>query len=169
MRLTNKKANFSDVFFYMILAIFLGIVILGTYWMVFKFNAVIHTIPNVDVNTTGANISQAWTDRIPSAFDIIIPLTYILFFGFSVWSASKIDSSHKFLFFALFFFLMLGLFSLYVENMWDSYKSAMVSIGGIGLSGFHLTDFFLSQMRYFVLLYAFTVGTVLYTRMEQNG
>lgn len=161
----NKKANFSDIFFYMVLAIFIGILVLGTYWMVYRFNAVIQTVPTINT-TIGPSISQAWVNKIPQAFDIIVPLTYILFFGFSVWSASKIESSHKFLFFALFFFLMLGLFSLYVENMWDSYKTALVGISGMSISGFHLTDFFLSQLRYFVLLYSFVVGAVLYSRVE---
>lgn len=162
----GRKANFSDIFFYMILAIFIGIVALGTYWMVSNFNSTLHTIPDPIVNGTGASISQAWTDRIPNSFDIIVPLVYILFFGFSVWSASKIQSSHKFLFFFLFFALMLGLFSLYVENMWDSWTTSLTSISALSLSGFKLTNFFLSNMRYFVLLYAVVVAMVLYTRTE---
>ena len=161
----NKKGNYSDIFVYMILSVFVGVVIMFTFFIVSSFNTAITTIPSIN-STIGPSISQAWVNKLPSSFDFVIPIIYILFFGFSVWSASKIESSHKFTFFFIFFSLMLGLFSLYIENLWDSFKTSMLVISPSLFTNFIFTNFFLDYMRYFVLLYAVTIGIMLYTRIE---
>lgn len=159
----NKKGNFIDVFDYGIIAIFLGIIILFTYYIIFTFHNSISSIPIIANDTIAMGYSSSVVTKFPQAFDFIIPLIYIAFLGFSVWASSKIESSHKFLFVAIIMSLIFVLFAMFLENVW--YEFATTTFSSF-ISLFPFTDFILNNARYFMLFYGIVVSIIIYSKVE---
>lgn len=165
--LKSKRGNWQDILEYSKGALILALSILISYILISSFNNLFisnaTTNPILNDSIALDNMQRA-VYNYPAGTDYILPILYIFFVGFSAWSASKIQSSHKFLFIGLIVLLLVVLFSMFIETMWQEFTSH-ASITSY-ISTFPITNFMLSYLRYFVLLYGLIVGVSLYSKNE---
>lgn len=163
----NKKANWPDILEYSKGIIILGISIIITFILLNQFNNTIITnaTNNTLLNDTNAlDKMQETVTNFPNITDWIIPLLYIIFVGFSAWSASKIPTSHKFIFIGVIMLIIILAFSLFIEIVWQEFTTNTTI--STYINNFPLTNFFISYLRYFVLFYGLIVGVALYAKTE---
>ena len=159
-----RRGNWQDVLEYGAGALVFAVILIIGFVMINNFNTTLHTVASSDpiLNDT---VALDYMDKAETGYyktDFILPLLYVVFLSFSVWSARKISSSHKFLWIGIIMLLLLVLFSLLIEVLWEGF-TLIPSIAGV-IGGFKFTNFFLSYLRYFVLLYGFFVGVALYAK-----
>lgn len=160
----DKRGNWVDIFYWSIGAVVLGVVFILVFIMLSSFNTGIQTVPIVNDSSTALSISSNVVSRLPNALDWIIPFVYVVFFGFSVWASSKIYGSHKLFFLTIIVMFLLVLFAMYIESVWFDFSTNAYIVSYI--VSFPITDFVLTNLRYFVLLYGITVSGVLYAKIE---
>jgi len=165
--LSSKRGNWQDIIEYSVGILVLGITFLVVYLMLSSFNTQL-----INGASTGGIMNDSialermntTTTSFPANTDWIIPLIYVFFLGFSVWGARLIPSSHKFVFIGWIMFVVVLLFSLFIETMWDAFITTTLFSGSV--ASFPLTNFFISYLRYFVLLYGLFIGVALYAKNE---
>ena len=162
----NKRGNWVDVIEYIGTSFGIGVLVVIVAWFLISFNdTLIDVAANTSVipNASLAIANQAAT-TYPPAFDFILPIIFIFFVVFSVWSARKIPSSHLLVWFYPLIVLILLFISLVAESAWDQFiiNNAWNSIRDI----FYVTNFFLSYLRYFIIFYSTLVGWALYAKDE---
>ena len=165
MRL-GKRANWVDVFEYGRGILILGISIIIGFILVSSFNSLfIEQASHGGVlnDSSALTYSQRVVDYF-NVWDYVIPLIFVFFLGFSAWSASKIDSSHKFLFLIVIMLIVTVMFGLFIELLWDAFTTSSVIASYV--NSFPLTNIFLSYLRYFVLIYDLIVGVALYAKPQ---
>jgi len=167
MRLFNdKRGNWQDVLEYGVGALVFAVILILGFVMINNFNSTLHTVASTD-STLNDTIALGYMDEAEAGYyksDFILPVLYVVFLSFSMWSARKIESSHKFLWIGLIMLVLLVLFSLLIEVLWEEFI-LVPSIAGV-IGGFNYTNFFLSYLRYFVIIYGFFVGVALYAKNE---
>lgn len=161
--LRNKRGNWVDIFQYGGEALAIGVLVLFLTILLTSFYNVAST--NTELNNSIAleRAETAKTD-FPKTTDFIVPLMYIFVVGFTVWSARLINSSHKLAFIGFIVLLLLVLFSMAIETMWDEFVSN-INISPY-LSEYPITNFFIANMRYFVLFAGLLTGWALYAKNE---
>jgi len=162
----NKKGNWFDILDYGKGSLVLAISIIIAYVMISMLNnqIIISAGNNSMINDSDAlSAMQGSVDVFPVT-DYILPLIYLVFIGFSAWSARKIESSHKFLFLSFIMMIVIVFFAMFIETMWQAfYETAIITSY---MSSFPITNFMMSNLRYFVILYGIIVGSALYAKKE---
>jgi hypothetical protein len=160
----NKSGNWFDIPYFVIGAVGFAMLLV----LMFIFNSMInvsfHATPMINESVTAMTTHDSFLAKIPSLFDWVLPLIYVAFIGFTVWSASLIQSSNKFLFIGFFISLFFMFLSLVIEDFWHQF--ATHSNIASYISSFPITNFMMEQMRYFTLFFCFIVMLMLYTRRE---
>lgn len=160
----GKRGNWVDIIQYIGGAFSVGVIVVVSAWFLVAFNT---SLLGVAANTSVIpNESLAVADKaattFPPAYDFILPIIFVFFVVFSVWSARKIPSTHLLVWFYPFIALLLLFISLVIESGWDQFiiNNAWDSVRDV----FNVTDFFLSYLRFFVLAYSVLVGWALYAK-----
>lgn len=159
-----KKGNFADVGFFIALSLVFVFLVVMVYILLSRFNSVIATIPMINSTVEATTISNTLVNSYPKAFDYIMPLIYVFFIGFTVWSAGLVESTNKFFVIGIVVTFLLTMFSLMIENLWDEFKNNANILPYI--TSFPITTFMLDYLRYFVLLFCFIILIMLYSRRE---
>lgn len=156
----NKKGNFMDIIEYLKIAIMVGIVLAMVLVFVSKFDAQVQV--NAEIPATVKTISSNYNTDLPKVADYLLPALYLLFVGFSVFSARLIPSSPLYIFVAIAFMIIIPIASLIIENIWDGFyqQSAISSV----VSVMTFTPFLLNNLIYFALFYTFAVGVALLSK-----
>jgi hypothetical protein len=160
----NKKGNYVDIVFFIAISFVIIFTAILIYILISNFNS---ALPNIDiVNNTpiALQTSQSLVDKYPAGFDWIMPILYVLFLGFTVWSASQVQSTNKFFFIGIFVTILLTLFAMMMENFWDMFKTN--SNISPYVSKFVYSVFMMDNLRYFTLFFCFVVMIFLYTRRD---
>lgn len=162
----DKRGNWVDVIEYMGVAFGIGVVVILNSWFLINF---FDSLNNVATNTTiipqySLDLAEQAATTFPPAYNYILPIIFMFFVVFSVWSARKIPSSHLLLWFYPLIVLILLFISLVTESAWEQFiiDKTWDSIRDT----FFVTDFFISYLRYFVLVYSTLVGWALYAKDE---
>lgn len=162
--LNNKRGNYADVPYFVAIALFFGILIILVYILFSNFNNAVQNNPYTNTTVEAMTYSNDFLNKYPKAFDWVLPILYIIFIGFTVWSASLVESSNKFFFIGIFVSFLLLAFSLMMENFWEEFKTNPNIINYV--TSFTFTDFMLSNLRYFVLFFIFIIMITLYSRRD---
>jgi len=93
-----------------------------------------------------------------------MPLIYVFFIAFTVWSAGLVESTNKFFVIGVVVTFLLTMFSLMIENLWDEFKNNVNILSYI--NDFPITSFMLDYLRYFVLFFCFIILIMLYSRRD---
>lgn len=160
----NKKGNFVDVPYFIVLAIGFVFVSVIAFMLLSKFNDSIQSNPSINGTTGAMTVSANAVTAFVPALDWVIPIVFVVFIAFSVWSSSFIPSSNKFLVVGVLLTFLLTFFSLMVENFWNEFKTNSTILPYT--TGFHFSVFFMDYLRYFVLFYCFIIMIFLYSRRE---
>lgn len=164
MLMRNKKANWLDIPYFIIGAVSFGIVVVLCFIFNSQINASFHNTPIIGNDTVALASHDSIIASFPNLFDWVLPLIYVAFIGITVWSASLIQSSNKFLFIGFFLSLFMLFLSMIIENLWDGFVTNANISSYVG--SFPITNFMLSELRYFTLFFCFIVMIMLYTRRE---
>lgn len=162
----NKRGNFADVFVYMPIALYLGILIVFAIIFLSQISDVlskneISTITNITNYTS--ETQDILDNDMPLTLDLIIPFFYISFLFFSVFMARKLDISNKMVLIGVIMLIILFFVSLFFENIWDTILN-MSNLFGTTANNTFFTKHFLNNMRWAVLIYGGAVGIALYTK-----
>ena len=162
----GKKGNFTDIFDYFTLAVFIGF--LGVIFVVFLNQSHDHLISNPVINqsTEAVSILDNANNKWPVAYDLILPIVFVLFYGFSLFAARKVQSTHKFLIVGVILCFAVFLFSLFFENFWYGITNSTLSVITLAVGQLKYTTFMLNYLRFFALFYSITVGLALYAKTE---
>lgn len=162
----NKRGNWVDVIEYVGTAFGIGVLVVVMSWFLINFD---ETLVNVSSNLSiipdeAVEIATKAATTFPPAFDFILPMIFIFFLVFSVWSARKIPSSFLLVWLYPVIVLILIFLALIAESAWDQFiiDAAFDNVRGF----FPVTGFFLNYLRFFVLAYSAFVGWALYAKDE---
>lgn len=160
----NKKGNFVDVLESIPILIFIGFCVLMTFIILSSLNDKIQGMP-VSTIPSDAKVGIAdLTDAYPKYFDFLTVAFYIIFLGFSVFSARLIPSNPFFMVVAVFVLIALPFLAMIIENVWDGFtQQILISVKVVSIP---ITDFFLSHLVYFIIFYSFIVAVALLTKDE---
>lgn len=163
---SGKRGNLTDIIEYIGISFGVGVLIVVVSWFLIAF---FDSLDSIAANSTiipnaSLAIAEQASTTFPPAFDYILPILYVFFVVFSVWSARKIPSSYLLVWLYPFMALFLIFISLIAESAWQEFigDSNFNSIRDI----FFVTNFFISYLRYFVLFYSGLVGWALYAKDE---
>jgi hypothetical protein len=160
----SKRGNFADIVLYIAIALVFIFTLLLVYIMLSRMNTAYQSVQIMTDNPVALQISQDLVDKYPSGFDWILPIIYVMFLGFSVWSAGLIPSTNKFFFIGIFVTILLTFFSLMMENFWDMFKNHPEILNYT--YSFPMSVFILDNLRYFTLFYCFMIMILLYSRRD---
>jgi len=162
--LHNKKGNFADVPFFIGISLVFVFSLILIFMLLSKFNVALNQTSIVNDTPLAGTISQNLVNKYPAGFDWVLPIIYVIFIGFSVWSASLIPSTNKFFFLGIFITILLTFFALMMENMWDEFKNHAEILSYT--TSFPMSVFILDNLRYFTLFFCFIIMITLYSRRE---
>lgn len=159
-----KKGNFADVGFFIALSLTFMFLVVMVYILLSRFNSTIASILMINSTVEATTISNTLVGSYPNAFDYIMPLIYVFFIAFTVWSAGLVESTNKFFVIGVVVTFLLTMFSLMIENLWDEFKNNVNILSYI--NDFPITSFMLDYLRYFVLFFCFIILIMLYSRRD---
>lgn len=163
----NKRGNWVDIIEYIGTAIGLGIVLFFMSWFLISFTSTLTDVKNSTTNLIpdeSLNIATTASTEYPPSFDYILPVIYIFFLVFSVWSARQIQSSYLLVWIYPLIAIVLIFLSLIAESAWEQFVNNPVFVGVSDI--FVVTNFFLSYLRFFIFVYSILVGWALYAKDE---
>lgn len=167
MKLFNKskRGNWVDIAQFMGEALGIGVLLLITLVLLANFNDLMisnaATTPIMN-DSIALGYSQDITDKFPAATDFILPLIYVFILGFTIWSARKVESSHKFFFIMIIATIVLFLFAMGIETFWQEFTTNVTIASYI--SSYPITHFMLSNLRMFILVMSTITGIALYAK-----
>lgn len=160
----NRKGNYSDIAEWINVALILGLTITITLLFVSNWNTTIQamneTVIPADAKVGIENLNTA----LPKGFDWLFVGFFLIFVAFSVSMARLIPSSPKFIIVTIMVLIILPFISLIIENIWNGWgeQSKIASV----LTTIPMTNFMMSHLVYFIILYSLLVAISLLTKND---
>ena len=160
--LLNKKGNFSDIPQVMMTVFVVGFALMIVLLFLNNFNSNIQNndaIPNI--TKEGVNV---YYTILETNSDFIIPLIFVGFLAFSVFSARLIPSSPKFFIIGVLATIFLPFVAMMIVNIWDGFiTNATVAQQSAGLI---FTPFLLNNLVFATLIYSIAVNIALFSKED---
>jgi len=164
MHKLGKKGNFVDVLESIPILLFIGFCVVMTFLVLSNLNDKIQGMDEATVPAQAKVGIDKLTDAYPRYFDFLAIAFYIIFVGFSVFSARLIPSNPFFMIVAVFVLIAVPFLAMIIENVWDGFtQQALISAK---VTSIPITNFLLNHLVYFMIFYSLVVGIALLTKDE---